>query len=283
MNTTSIAIRPMTRAEIDLGIDWAAAEGWNPGLHDADSFYAADPGGFLVGLLGNEPVGMISAVKYGHTFGFIGFYIVRPVFRGRRHGLALWQAGMQALSGRLVGLDGVVAQQDNYRRSGFVLAYNNVRYEGVPCRSAKLDKAIVPLRQVPFGEVLRYDADFFPDERAAFLGSWIAQRSSIALGVVRDSGLAGYGAIRPCRAGFKVGPLFADDAELADRLFRALVAQVPSGSPVQLDIPAVNSAALELVTAHGMAPVFETARMYTGTAPALTIDRLYGVTTFELG
>jgi hypothetical protein len=60
----------MTRAEIDLGIDWAAAEGWNPGLHDAESFYAADPGGFLVGLLDNEPVGMISAVKYGHSFGF---------------------------------------------------------------------------------------------------------------------------------------------------------------------------------------------------------------------
>ncbi|HYN62302.1 MAG TPA: GNAT family N-acetyltransferase [Rubrivivax sp.] len=283
MNTSSITIRPMTRAEIDLGIDWAAAEGWNPGLHDAESFYAADPGGFLVGLLDNEPVGMISAVKYGHSFGFIGFYIVRPAFRGRRHGLALWQAGMQALSGRRVGLDGVVAQQDNYRRSGFVLAYNNVRYEGVPCRSAKPDKAIVPLTQVPFDEVLRYDSAFFPDERAALLGSWIAQRSSIALGVVRDRGLAGYGVIRPCRAGFKVGPLFADDAKLADRLFRALVAQVPHGSPVQLDIPAVNSAALELVAAHGMAPVFETARMYTGAAPALAIDRLFGVTTFELG
>jgi len=283
VNTSSITIRPMTRAEIDLGIDWAAAEGWNPGLHDAESFYAADPGGFLIGLLDNEPVGMISAVKYGHSFGFIGFYIVRPAFRGRRHGLALWQAGMQALSGRRVGLDGVVAQQDNHRRSGFVLAYNNVRYEGVPCRSAKPDMAIVPLTQVPFDEVLRYDAAFFPDKREAFLGSWIAQRSGIALGVVRDRDLAGYGVIRPCRAGFKVGPLFADDAKLADRLFRALVAQVPNGSPVQLDIPAVNSAALELVAAHGMAPVFETARMYTGAAPALAIDRLFGVTTFELG
>ncbi|HLA33082.1 MAG TPA: GNAT family N-acetyltransferase, partial [Pseudomonas sp.] len=31
----------MTRAEVDLAIDWAAAEGWNPGLHDADCFYAA--------------------------------------------------------------------------------------------------------------------------------------------------------------------------------------------------------------------------------------------------
>jgi Acetyltransferase (GNAT) domain len=87
-----------------------------------------------------------------------------------------------------------------------------------------------------------------------------------------------------CRAGFKVGPLFADDAELAERLLRAMVTHVPSGlTRVQLDIPAVNPAALELVTAHGMAPVFETARIYTGIAPALAMKQLYGVTTFELG
>ena len=41
----------MTRAELDIGIGWAADEGWNPGLHDADSFYATDPGGFLIGRL----------------------------------------------------------------------------------------------------------------------------------------------------------------------------------------------------------------------------------------
>ncbi len=276
-------IRPMTRAELDLGLDWAGAEGWNPGLHDGDSFFAADPGGFLVGLLDDEPIGMISAVKYGNGFGFIGFYIVRPAWRGRGHGLALWQAAVQALRGRLVGLDGVVAQQDNYRRSGFVLAYNNVRYEGVPGRASAPDPAIVPLAQVPMHQLLRYDADFFPDERASFLRCWIAQRGSTALGVMQEGRLAGYGVIRPCRTGFKLGPLFADEPQLADRLLRALVAQTPPGSSVQLDIPSPNAAALELVAAHGMAPVFETARMYTGAAPQLAIDRLYGVTSFELG
>lgn len=276
-------VRPMTRAELELGIDWAAAEGWNPGLHDGDSFFAADPGGFLVGLLDDEPIGMISAVKYGRGFGFIGFYIVRPAYRGRGHGLALWQAAVQALRGRLVGLDGVVAQQDNYRRSGFVLAYNNVRYEGVPERAGASDPAIVPLAQVPIEQLLRYDADFFPDERTTFLRCWIAQRGSTALGAVHEGRLAGYGVIRPCRTGFKLGPLCADEPQLADRLLRALVAQTPSGSSVQLDIPAANAAALELVVAHGMAPVFETARMYTGAAPRLAIDQLYGVTSFELG
>lgn len=273
----------MTRAELDLGIDWAAAEGWNPGLHDADSFFAADREGFLIGRLGSEPVGMISAVRYGRGFGFIGFYLVRPDHRGRGHGLALWQAALQSLAGRCIGLDGVVAQQDNYRRSGFVLAWNNVRHEGVPQRATAPDPDIVPLAQRPWHEVLRYDTDFFPDGRERFLQHWLAQRGSLALGRVRDGRLVGYGVLRPCRAGCKIGPLFADDAESADRLLRALAATTPEGTRVQLDIPAPNAAAQALVAAHAMAPVFQTARMYAGDAPLLPLQRLFGVTSFELG
>lgn len=278
-----LSIHPMTRAELDIGIGWAADEGWNPGLHDADSFYATDPGGFLIGRLDGEPIGMVSAVRYGAGFGFIGFYIVRPAWRGHGHGLALWQAAMARLQGRLVGLDGVVAQQDNYRRSGFQLAYNNVRHEGTPQRTAIRDPAVLPLAQVPFDELLGYDAAFFPEPRELFLRHWIAQRGSVALGIQRSGELAGYGVLRPCRGPFKIGPLFADDAELADRLLRALVATLPPEAHVQLDIPAVNPAALALVAAHGLTPVFQTARMYTDSAPHLALERLYGVTTFELG
>src|SRR5690606_25417489 len=110
MKTASFHIRVMDRTELQVGIDWAAAEGWNPGLHDAVCFHAADPEGFLVGLLGDEPVGMVSAVRYGTHFGFVGLYIVRPRYRGKGFGSALWQAGMRRLERCSIGLDGVVAQ-----------------------------------------------------------------------------------------------------------------------------------------------------------------------------
>ena len=96
------------RQEIDLAVEWAAAEGWNPGLHDAECFYAADPEGFLVGKVGCESVVCISVVTYGTGFGFLGFYIVKPEFRGKGYGLSLWNAGMKRLQGRTVGLDGVL-------------------------------------------------------------------------------------------------------------------------------------------------------------------------------
>jgi len=275
----------MTRTELDVVVEWAAAEGWNPGWHDADTFHATDPDGFLLGLIDGEPVATISAVRYGERFGFIGFYIVRPGFRGRGYGLSIWNAAMQRLAGRTIGLDGVVAQQESYRRSGFELAWNNVRYEGLARPWNGLDAAIVqvdPGRAETSG-LLAYDTAFFPDDRHRFVRRWVAQPRSTSLMIRREGQVAGYGVIRPCRVGFKVGPLFANDPELADRLLRALIARAEPGAPVQLDIPAVNPSALDLVQAHAMRPVFETARMYAGRAPCLPLERMFGITTYELG
>ena len=170
---------------------------------------------------------------------------------------------MQRLAGRTIGLDGVVAQEESYRRSGFELAWNNVRYEGLARPRSGLDGAIeqVDPGRVETSGLLAYDAAFFPDDRRRFVRRWVAQPRSTALMIRRDAQVAGYGVIRPCRVGFKVGPLFANDAESADRLLRALISRAEPGGPVQLDIPAVNSAALELVQAHAMRPVFRTARM----------------------
>ncbi len=283
MQKSSYAIRTMTRAEVDIAIDWAAAEGWNPGLYDADCFYAADPNGFLVGLLGDEPIASVSVVKYGDFFGFLGFYIVKPGYRGKGHGIEIWNAGLRYLGGRTIGLDGVVAQQDNYRKSGFTLAYRNIRYQGTGGAQHQADSGIVPLSTLPFAEICAYDKPFFPDNRLEFLRCWIDRPQGTALGILRNGKLAGYGVLRICRSGYKVGPLFADSSAFAERLFLALKAHVPEGAPIFLDTPAVNSAAVDLAQRHSMIVAFETARMYRGKSPDLPLNRLFGVTTFELG
>jgi ribosomal protein S18 acetylase RimI-like enzyme len=274
------SIRTMNRAEVELAIEWAAAEGWNPGLHDAECFHAADPDGFLIGHLNGEPVGCISVVAYDATFGFLGLYIVRPGFRGRGLGLKLWQAGMAQLGSRNIGLDGVVAQQGNYRKSGFHLDYRNIRYQGSGLQAHA--SGLTRLHEVPFDELLAYDSAMFPVPRARFLRCWINQPQAAGYALVSNGRLAGYGLIRQCRHGHKIGPLFADDADIADALFQALAAQAP-GAAVYLDVPETNAAAVMLAERHGMQKVFETARMYTRQPPAVPIGRIFGVTTFELG
>jgi len=276
-------IRAMTFQEIGSAIDWAAAEGWNPGLNDAACFYAADPDGFLAGVVDGELVATISVVKYGAAFGFLGLYIVKPAYRGCGYGLGLWNAGLAHLGQRTIGLDGVVAQQDNYRRSGFSLAYRNIRYQGTKAAQRPGDPRIVPLSSIRFDEVDAYDRSVFLADRTAFLKAWIAQPQGHAIGILRDDRFAGYGVIRPARTGFKIGPLFADDPALAEALFDGLIAPIPSGSTFCLDVPEANPAAVALAESHAMSVVFETARMYSGQAPDLPVQRLFGVTTFELG
>jgi ribosomal protein S18 acetylase RimI-like enzyme len=284
MQQETYEIATMLRSELELAIDWAAREGWNPGLHDAECFHAADPHGFLIGLLNDEPVATISAVRYGDSFGFIGLYIVRPEYRGKGYGKQVWLAAMKYLEGRNIGLDGVVEQQDNYRRSGFRLAYRNVRYEGQGATAAAgYSGEFVGLAELPFEVVEAYDKGFFPEPRPEFLRSWINQPGCTALGILRDGRLAGCGVLRRCRSGYKIGPLYADSPALAESLLQRLRAAVGSGESFYLDVPEVNRAAVALAERHGMKVVFETARMYTGADPALSLDRLYGVTTFELG
>ena len=68
---------------MDFAIELAAAEGWNPGIHDANCFYCTDPDGFFIGLLNGRIIGCISAVSYDGVFGFLGLYIIVPEYRGR--------------------------------------------------------------------------------------------------------------------------------------------------------------------------------------------------------
>jgi hypothetical protein len=280
--TTGFVTRPMTAADLALAVDWAAAEGWNPGRHDAACFRAVDPEGFIVGTLDGAPVASISVVNYDDRFAFLGFYIVRPELRGRGLGWRTWQAGMAHGGTRNIGLDGVVAQQDNYRKSGFKLAYRNTRFAGTAAHgNAPSGSRIVPLAQVPFTTLAAYDRTLFPAVRDGFLRAWIDQKDHAALGLVEDGALVGYGVVRPCREGFKIGPLFADHEDGADTLFAALCTR--AAGAIYLDVPEANKAAVALAGRNGMKPVFETARMYTGPAPAVDLSRIFGVTSFELG
>jgi GNAT acetyltransferase-like protein/acetyltransferase (GNAT) family protein len=282
VTTDGFHVRTMRPDEIALAADWAAAEGWNPGLADASCFATVDPGGFLIGELDGVPAATISCVNYDGRFAFLGFYIVRADLRGRGFGLRIWDAAIAHAGGRVIGLDGVVAQQANYRKSGFQLAYANIRYGGTVAAPAAPQADIVPLRDVPFALIEASDAAVFPAPRPAFMSAWIGTPGHIGCALMRDGAPAGWGVIRPCRKGRKIGPLVADDRGAAEAVLSALLAQA-GGGEIFVDVPAINSDAVALAQSFGLAPVFETARMYTGPIPPLRLERAFGVTTFELG
>jgi GNAT superfamily N-acetyltransferase len=279
-----VAIRTLARGEMSFCLDLAAAEGWNPGLYDAEPFFAADPNGFLVAEEDGERIGCISAVRYD-AFGFIGCFIVRPQWRGKGYGLALWERAMRRLEGIPVGLDGVVAQQKRYERSGFAYAYANVRYRADERKPRDRFASAVALERLRVldAESLAYDRACFGAERAAFLQSWIAQPDVVALAArsLHTGELLGYGVGRECREGTKVGPLFSSRLEVAAILYDTIAGR--TRPPWFLDVPTPNAAAVAFANERGMTAIFETARMWHGTAPRFDLNTVFGVTTFELG
>ena len=287
----ALAIRHMTRPEVDTLVDWAAQEGWNPGLHDAKLFWATDPDAFIAADLDGRLIGGGAITAYNGEFGFMGFFIVRPEFRGQGLGNAIWHARRERLIARLrpgasIGMDGVFAMQDYYAKGGFVFSHRDIRFRteipDPPVTPRVGNNGIVPLAEIPFERVLAYDRTCFPAARPAFLTGWIAQPDSLALGCQRADHLSGYGVVRRCREGCKIGPLFADDAQAATALLAHLAA-FAAGGPLFLDVPENNPAALDLAHQVRMREVFGCARMYLGPPPALAHPRIFGVTTFELG
>jgi GNAT superfamily N-acetyltransferase len=275
----------MRPGELELALEWARQEGWNPGFDDAPAFHEADPSGFFVGVLGELPVGCISVVKYGGGFAFLGLYIIHPEFRGRGYGKKLWDAGMASAAGRTVGLDGVVAQQKNYRRSGFETAYRTIRYGGIPQVPTPngQDLQVTPVSSGDLAGLLRYDAGIFPEPRESFLSAWCGAPDKRKSVMVESRGdIRGYGTIRRCFEGHKIGPLFADDVETAAAILGQLVRE-SKGGRIYIDVPVDNAEGISLAESFGLEPVFETARMYRGAAPTMPLNRIFGITTLELG
>ncbi len=284
--TQELVIRGMTRAELDTLVDWAADEGWNPGKNDAQIFWNTDPEGFVAAELGGELIGGGSIVSYGGRFGFMGFFIVRPDHRSQGIGKKLWFHRRDLLISRLqapavIGIDGVFDMQEFYTRGGFAFCNRDLRFEGVGAATTPSD-LLVDLSAVSFAELSQYDAAHFPAPRERFLKAWIAQPNSRALGAVQEGRLLGYGVIRPCRQGFKIGPLFAANSGTAEALFRGL-GDIAPGEPIFLDVPENNPPAMALARRHNLREVFGCARMYYGPQPILPNREIFGVTTFELG
>lgn len=284
---TRFLIRKASQSDFEQVIKWADNEGWNPGLDDLATFYQTDPDGFLVGMLDDQIIASISVVKYNPAFGFLGFYIADQNYRGQGYGLDIWKRGIQYLDGATIGLDGVVDQQDNYITSGFQFFGRNIRYSGIP-KPSNIQNIHVTTRPIIENDYIwmsSLDRDCFGCDRQSFLRNWTGSQDPTrhTLAVHKDAKPCGFGTIRKCSSGYKIGPLFSIDLDAAITLFKALCELIPINSEVTLDVPECNPKAVELAQNFGLKPIFETARMYRGTPPPIDWQKVFGVTTLELG
>jgi GNAT superfamily N-acetyltransferase len=280
-----LSLGPMRREEADILAGWAAGEGWNPGKADIGIAWATDPDAFIALRQGSELAGGGTIFSYDGCFGFMGLFIVRRELRGAGLGSKLWHHRLKRLKERLqpgapIGMDGVFAMVPFYERGGFALAYRDLRFEGI-ARGAT-DQQVRSLDPSMFALVEAFDRDYVPAPRAGFLRQWMFQPGAHAIGLIENDRLIGYGIARPARAGYKLGPVFAERPDVAERVIGSLMAKI-AGEQVQLDVPEPNQAGIGLTQQFDLREVFGCARMYCGAAPKLPVQGIYGVTSFEFG
>ncbi len=279
-------IRNMSRNELDIACEWAANEGWNPGLHDIDVFWNTDPKGFYALDKSGELIGSVSGVSYNGEYGFGGFFILRPEFRNQRLGTELANYFLSTLSSRLkkdaaIGIDGVFNMQPTYSKWGFKFSHRNLRMES----KAKAENYLSDISEITdkdFEAVNKLDTECFGFDRQDFLKAWLKLPESKSYKFEGKIGIEGYGTIRKCVKGYKIGALFASDYLVAHELFKAL-SSYADGDSIYLDTPEINDGAMKLARAYDMKEMYGCARMYIGAAPNLPYNKIFGVTTFELG
>jgi ribosomal protein S18 acetylase RimI-like enzyme len=274
-----MTVRRMTPADLSMVLAWAAREGWNPGIDDADAFHAADPDGFFLNEVDGRPAAAVSVVNHDDRFAFLGLYICDPAYRGRGHGFAVWEAGLAHAGGRCVGLDGVPAQQANYESSGFVRQGRTVRYRAAHTRqplshaTGHFDRQSVVAADIQASGILRtrYAEGWFLDTQT---------RRTLCLDECAPS--EAFATYRVCQEGVKIGPFHAREIAGAEALLDCVPKEFGEG-PLFLDVPESSIALTELLERRGFEPVFDTARMYSGTPPVTMMPSFYAVTTLELG
>ena len=248
-----ISIRPMTVADIPLGLKLARQAGWNQIESDWRRFLTLQPDGCFVGELEGTAVATTAAFTFG-SVAWIAMVLVD--IDSRRKGVAttLLKHALDFLDEKgvkTVRLDATAAGQPVYEKLGFVPEYPLTRYMGTVGASPGPSALMLP---PTIGRQRRaitaFDRRMTATPREKILARLFEEAPDISRALYREGRVEGYvtgrrGAnatlIGPCIATAYAGPIL-----LGDAFGRC------AGQPVFIDVPHDNTPAIEIVEKSGL-------------------------------
>ncbi len=271
------------RFAVDYAVNQANKEGWNPGLDDASTFIHADPNGFFIAKIDDKPIGCAAGICYGSDYAFFGLYVIEEAYRGLGYGMQLTQRRLDYVGNRCTGLDGVLENEQMYAKIGFRTAFISHRYAITPTNIKDPQSSLVKrATATDLKNIEQYDRLCFPAPRHDFLQAWLATPHHQAFYLQNDNQqITGYAIMRQCVQGYKIGPLFANGGKAAKALLDCCLQH--ADATVFIDIPEINKTACALASAYQAEKVFACARMYRQGSPDIDMQRVFAITTFELG
>ena len=287
MTDEELEERSLEVADIPAALQLSAEPGWNQVADDwrlmiehGDAFGFITPGGQLVasGL----------TVVFQGPFGWISMILVTAQYRRRGLATRLMQLCVNALEsrGKTPSLDASLEGRQVYLRMGFKEVYATTRMfrAGTPAEQAAATGSVV-IRSIASHDLpalAAYDRIVFGADRAYMLEHLRGRAPEMAFVAERAGRILGFILGRDGRTSSQLGPLVAEDAEIAlDLLRRALVA-VPG--PVCIDIADRFTGLRRWLDEHGFMPIVPFTRMCLGRSkPFDDPQRIFAIAGPEFG
>ncbi len=260
-----IAIRPMTAADLPLGMRLKDRAGWNQAEADWRRYLRLGRDGCFVAELDGTPVGTAVAFVFGPV-AWVAMVLVDEAVRGRGVGTALVRHALAFLDGRgvrSVRLDATPLGRPVYEKLGFVAEYPLTRYEGVLRPADGGGPEVEPVAAGGLLRALRLDWETTQTNRVGLLTRLYDEAPDAFRVVRRGEECLAFLTSRPGSRATQLGPLAARD-EAAARALLADAARRLAGRRVFIDVPLPNAAAVRAVEALGLAAQRPLLRMGRG-------------------
>ena len=232
-----ISFREMQSADIAAGLRLCRASHWNQLSRDWELFLKLSPHGCRVAVKDEQVVGTVTTIHYEDHFSWIGMVLVDPTERGQGIGTELLHEALEILKDmKSVRLDATPAGHKVYRKLNFVDEYWLSRMETVVSGDGLIIEGnpARPMSKEDLSSVLTFDREVFGADRRVMLEWLLDGAPEYAWVVERQGQIAGY---TLGRHGFNfehLGPVIAQDQEIARQLVSACLSR-QVGKPFILD------------------------------------------------
>jgi len=222
-------MRQMRPGDIDAGLGFCRASGWNQTAADWSCFLRANAAGCRVAMEGGEVAGTVTTLRFEDRFAWISMLLVAPELRGRGIGTALLMEALRVLDDvPCVRLDATPAGKQVYDKCGFEDEYPLARMRGERVTVGAADGAR-RMTERDFEGVLKLDREVFGADRRVVLEHLRESAPEYAWVMEAGGEIAGFALGRHGVRAEHVGPVVARDAGMAWALTSACVSPWQGG------------------------------------------------------
>lgn len=282
-----LTLHRLTPADTERGFALSTEIGWNQTTEDwrymlehGEGFGRTDTDGKLIASA--------MALPYG-AFGWVCMVLVSPDHRRRGIAKGLMDKVVTQLAdnGIVAGLDATPAGREVYSQIGFDDVYGLKRMELQAAAQFTNESERTPVRIEPItpdqmDEVSNYDSVLFGGDRSALLRHLHGRQPNLAFAAWAGQWMAGYVLGRDGRVATQIGPVVAEDDDIAVALAERALRNVKG--PVFIDATERNVTVVEWLLERGFQHQRPYTRMlYNRREPFDDAERIFAVAGPELG